>query len=234
MHLGKPEFVELSGFKVRIDREKYSPTMVQALESGHYEANERHFCTSFFKPGDRILEIGSSIGAVSMVLAGIVGVENFIGYEANPELMPDALSNFRGNGLDLKYHNGLLRNRVRGGAGGHLDFHIKKDFWISSLTYSTDTVRTVPVPVLCLEEEIEKFRANALMMDIEGAECELLEYADLTGIDKILMELHYWPSRAAANRMVRYLIYEGFSFDLPHTSGHTVSFHRGLVPKDEQ
>jgi hypothetical protein len=120
---------------------------------------------------------------------------------------------------------------VRGGTSDPVDFYINKDFWISSLTPSGNTIRSVKVPVLCLEDEIEKFGANCLMMDIEGAEAELLEYADLKSIEKIFMELHYWPSREAANRMVRYLILEGFSFDMENSWGANVAFHRGLVPK---
>jgi len=226
------EYADLSGFAVQIDLARYSPTMINALRSGSYEIGERTCSASVFKRGDRVLEIGSSIGAVSLVLASIVGPENFIGFEANPELMPDALANFRRNGYDLLYHNAILRNRVRGGAGDSVDFHINKDFWISALTPSGNTIRTVKVPVFCLEDEISKFHANCLMMDIEGAEAELLEYADLSGVEKIFMELHYWPSRAGANRMLRYLINEGFSLDLPNCAGHNISLHRGLVPRD--
>ena len=115
-----------------MDRERYSPRMVEVLRTGEYEAGERRICQEFFGAGDRVLEIGSSIGAVSLVLGRTVGVENFIGYEANPELMPDALENFRANGLALTYHTAVLRNRVRGGVGDVVDFHINKDFWISS------------------------------------------------------------------------------------------------------
>lgn len=221
------EYVELSGLKVKVDTQKYSPTMVEAFRSGHYEANERHWCVGFFQEGDRVLEVGSSVGVLSMVLARAVGVENFIGFEANPELMPDALENFRNNGMELSYHTAVLRNRVRGGAGEPVDFYINKDFWISALVPSGNSIRTVQVPLFCLEDEIEKFHANALMMDIEGAECDLLLYADLSKINKIFMELHYWPSREAADKVLRYLILEGFNLDLPHSSGHTVALRRG-------
>lgn len=221
-----PETVELSGFQIKVDSERYSPRMVEALRTGEYEAGERRICQEFFGAGDRVLEVGSSIGAVSLVLGRTVGVENFIGYEANPELMPDALENFRANGLLLTYHTAVLRNRVRGGAGGLVDFHINKDFWISSLTWVRETVRTVQVPVLCLEDEIAKFQANCLMMDIEGGEYDLLEYADLNGIQKIFMELHYWPSRERANKMLRYLINEGFTVDLDMTAGHSLALVR--------
>ncbi len=227
------EFIDLSGFKVKVDTDRYSPTMIEALRSGSYEIGERSCSGKVFCAGDRVLEVGASIGAVSMVLASIVGDENYIGFEANPELMPDALENFRNNGLSLNYHSAILRNRVRGGSGEPVSFYINRDFWISALTPSGNTVREIKVPVLCLEDEIAKFEANALMMDIEGAEADLLLYADLTGINKIFMELHYWPSRYKANQMMRYLILEGFSVDYENTWGANVALHRGFSPRGD-
>jgi FkbM family methyltransferase len=226
MVAAQAETVELSGFKIKVDSQRYSPRMVEALRTGEYEAGERRICQEFFSAGDRVLEVGSSIGAVSLVLGRTVGVENFIGFEANPELMADAQENFRANGLPLTYHTAVLRNRVRGGGDCVVDFHINKDFWISSLTRVRETIRTVQVPVFCLEEEISRFHANCLMMDIEGGEYDLLEYAELNGIEKIFMELHYWPSRDRANRMLRYLINEGFTVDLDMTAGHSLALVR--------
>ncbi|GJD68751.1 hypothetical protein MMMDOFMJ_1675 [Methylobacterium gnaphalii] len=165
-----------------------------------------------------------------MVLASIVGQDNYIGFEANPELMPDALHNFEINNMSLSYHTAILRNRAHGGEGEPVDFYINKDFWISALTPSGNTIRSTKVPVFCLEDEIDKFHANCLMMDIEGAEADLLLCADLSKIEKIFMELHYWPSREGANRMFKYLINEGFCFDAQISSGANVAFHRGLVP----
>src|SRR5689334_6616211 len=141
------EYVELSGLKVKVDTQKYSPTMIEAFRTGSYEANERHWCVGFFEEGDRVLEVGASVGVLSMVLARMVGLENYIGFEANPELMPDALENFRNNGMELSYHTAVLRNRVRGGAGEPVDFYINKDFWISALVPSGNSIRTVQVPV---------------------------------------------------------------------------------------
>jgi FkbM family methyltransferase len=224
--LANIEYADLSGFKLRIDHDRYSSTMIEALRSGVYEAGERRLVAEIFAPGDRILEVGSSVGSLSMIAASIVGSDNFIGYEANPELMPDALENFRTNNMTLHYHNAVLRNRYNGGGGGNIDFHVNKDFWISSLTPSGNSIRTISVPVLCLEDEIGKFKANCLLLDIEGAEVELLENANLNGIEKIFMEVHYWPSREGANRMLKYLINQGFNLQLEACFGANVSLHR--------
>lgn len=220
------EFVNLSGFHVRVDHERYSPTIVEALKSASYEVGERNVCTKFFRKGDRVLEVGASIGAVSMVIASIVGPENYIGFEANPEIMSDALANFEKNGMSLSYHNALLRNRLHGGAGSAVPFHISRDIWTSSLTPSSFTVRTVEVPLACFEDEVDSFHANALMLDIEGGEYDLLEYAELSNIEKIFLEVHYWPSRRRADRMLKYLINDGFSIDLDMTFGHNVALRR--------
>jgi FkbM family methyltransferase len=224
------DYVSLSGLKIGVHKDRYSPVMIEALRTGQYEANERSLAPRVFAPGDRILEVGSSIGSVSLLLASIVGQENYIGYEANPELMPDIIANAKANGMNILVHTALLRNRARGGAGDPINFYINKDFWISALEPSGNTIRTIAVPVMCLEDEIESFNANALMLDIEGGEVDLLEHADLSRIRKILMELHYWPSRDGANRMVRALFQKGFTIDFSLTHGHTVVFHKGLLP----
>ena len=118
---------------------------------------------------------------------------------------------------------------MRGGGGGLIDFHINNDFWTSSLMRCYETVRTVQVPVLCLEDEIHNFGANSLVMDIEGGECDVLEYADLKGIEKIFLELHYWPSVERANQMMRYLINEGFAVDFDTTIGRSVALTRSVI-----
>lgn len=223
-------YADLSGFKFKLDHARYSPTMIEALQSGLYECNERRIAPEVFERGDRIIEIGSSIGSVSVLLASIVGPENYIGYEANPELMPDLIENGHLNNISLLVHNAVLFNRKSGLAGKPVNFYIAKDFWISALEPSGHTIRTVQVQTLCLEDEIEKFRANAMLLDIEGGEVPLLEGADLSRIDKIVMELHYWPSHEGANRMMAYLYSIGFTVDFSKTFGHAVVLHRGYVP----
>lgn len=224
-------FVELSGIKILIN-ERYSPKILHSINTGGYENGERQVVSKLLTKGDRVIEVGAALGCVSMVAANVVGVNNIISFEANPDLIEAAQNNFALNRLEVQLRNFVLKNRVCwAGAGSIVEFHINKEFWASSLAKTPGTIKTVRVPTACFEDEIIAFGANALICDIEGGEIELLELADLSSIDKILMEIHYWAGRERVNKMIRKLILDGFTvdFDLSHRS--IVTMHRGLVPK---
>jgi FkbM family methyltransferase len=225
------EFIELSGVKIFANLDKYSETIIKYIKNGGYESGERQVIPKILERGDRVIEIGSAIGCVSMVAAKIVGQENILAFEANPALIDDAQSNYLANGFSIVSKNAILQNRVNwSGKGRSVDFFINADFWASSTARTAGTVETVSVPTLCFEEEAELFCANTLICDIEGGEIELLELADLTNFDKILLEVHYWAGRKEINRLMRKLIIDGFSINFDASFGSIVSLHRGLSP----
>ncbi len=225
------ETVQISGHQVRLRRDVYSEPIINALVKGSYESGELHVVPRLFGAGDRVVEVGCALGCVSMQAATTVGPENFLGFEANPEMIDDAKFNFAMNGLPIRVENAVLKNQVCwAGPNSFVDFHIHKDFWASSLVPIPGTVKTASVPTLCLERELRAFGANALICDIEGGEIELLSLADLTGINKILMEIHYWAGREAINKLIRKLVFDGFSINFDTSFGSIVTLHRGLTP----
>lgn len=207
----------------------YHPKIVEALRKGSYEGRERGVIPSLLKPGDKVLEVGGAIGAVTMAAADVVGPQNVISFEANSALIEDAKRNFELNALEIRMENAVLNNRVRwAGPGSTVDFHVHKEYWESSLLKTPGTIRTIQVPTKCFETEARNFGSNVLICDIEGGEIDLLELADLSGFSKILMEIHYWAAgREAINRLVRKLVFDGFSVDFEHSFRSIVIFHRG-------
>jgi hypothetical protein len=99
-----------------------------------------------------------------------------------------------------------------------MTFFIHRAFLSSRLNAPTNDhniVKTVQVPVVFLEDVIEKHRATVLISDIEGGEVDLLPYADLSGIRLVILETHYGEAGVAAtDEMVRQLIISGYSLDL--------------------
>ena len=82
--------------------------------------------------------------------------------------------------------------------------------------------KKVQAPVFCLEDEIKVHRANVLICDIEGGEVDLIMQSDLTGISKIIIEIHYgWAGQRETDEMIRKLNSDGFSIQ-PALSGHSV------------
>ncbi len=134
--------------------------------------------------------------------------------------------NFDKNGKSIDVHSTALLP-VSNIDGDSLDFHIHKNFWGSSLLKRPDTIETIQVPVAPLEDALKQHSANCLLMDIEGAEVDFLTSADLTGVEKIIMEIHYGiAGREPTDAMIRHLVNTGFSIDLMLSSGGIVAMRR--------
>ena len=219
-------------FNVFVDKDNYDARIVSAIDSGSYEQRERLLTETMVKPGDKVIEIGTAIGTVSMTAAAIVGAENVSTFDANPDIVADARENFQRNGLGgIRSHVGLLKNRRKIGPPGETaDFHVSEAFWASRLELTdihADIVKTVAVPVFCLEDEIAAHGANVLICDIEGGEVDLLTEADLSTIDRIIIETHYWAvGEAPTDALVRKLIIDGFSINLELSSFQILVFRR--------
>ncbi len=226
------DIVRLDGLIIFVDTVKYSPTLIRALTGGGYEGPERGILFDIVRPTDRVLEIGTAVGVVTMSLASIVGPANVMTYDANPAMVVDARRNFVANRMgEISAELGVMRNRGRWSPGEReTDFFISRDFWASRLDAgldSTDITRTVKVPLVCLERKIAEHRANVLVCDIEGGESDLLDGADLAPIRLIMLEIHYWAvGRRRIDDMIRFLISSGFDIDFTHTSHNIVVLDR--------
>ncbi len=214
---GRPgRVIEIGGFAVFLD-DSYDQEIAGALARGEYEGAERYLVSRLVKPGDRVIDLGTGIGLVAMTAARIAGADSVTTFEADPEIARNARDNFRRNGLDgIRGQIGVLRHRQAiTDPNATASFHVDKAFWGSRLSASPEDdhiVRSAQVPVFCLENAIEEYRATVLICDIEGAEVELLSHADLSGIRLIVVETHSsLAGEAATHEMVRLLIDGGFS-----------------------
>jgi FkbM family methyltransferase len=222
----------IGAHEVFADSDNYSPTLIRAITGGGYELRERQLIPKLLRPGDRVLEVGTAIGVVSMAAAAIVGPEAVATYDANPAIVADAKRNFKANGLGrISANVGILRNRAAWSSSEtELDFHISRDFWASRLDpgpTTEDIVQIVKVPLVPLEDAIARHRANVLICDIEGGEVDLLTGADLSSIRAILMETHYWSAgRRQIDEMVRYLVGAGFDINLDLVGDHVMVLDR--------
>ena len=195
--------IEIGGKHLLVEDGRYDAKIVNSMRQGGYEATERSIVPKLFRSGDRVVEIGTAVGLVTMVLADVVGNENVIGFEANPQLVEDARRNFAANNQSITVKNQVLQNQICwAGFGSRSEFFIHREYWASSLVKKPGTVAAISVPNACLEHEIRAFRANCLVCDIEGGEIDLLTNANLIGIDRIMIEIHYWAGRLLINKLI--------------------------------
>lgn len=149
-----------------------------------YEDTERDLIGRILKPGMRTLEIGTGIGFVSLVAARICGERNVFCYEANPELEPTIKRNFALNGLTPN-----LTMRAVTVDGAPIAF-FKSDNIISSSLYDRKRDdKQIIVESEALSDVLAKHDPAALIMDVEGAEIQLLA-VDLKNVADIIVELH--------------------------------------------
>jgi protein-L-isoaspartate O-methyltransferase len=92
--------IELDDFTVFADHDTYAPEIIAGLENGWYEGQERWLAKEILQPGDRVIEAGTAVGFVAMTAASIIGADNVLTFDANPEMVVDAQQNFHRNGLD--------------------------------------------------------------------------------------------------------------------------------------
>ena len=229
---GEGHVSNIDGFHVFVDTRNYAAPIVTSLDNGSYERRERQLTAELVRPSDRIIEAGTAIGIVSMTAALIVGAENVLTFDANPDIIEHARQNFRRNRFSqIISRIGVLKNRRKiAGVGETVNFYVDKAFWASRLDASPTTpgiVKAIQIPVYCLEDEISAHAANVLICDIEGGEIELLTEADLSGIRLIILETHCRESREAeTDAMMRKLIMEGFSLHLGYSGDYIVVLRR--------
>ena len=222
---------ELAGLFVFVDEVQYGEGICASIDEGYYEGRECGLVETYVKPGDRVLEIGTAIGVVTMSAARIVGAENISTFDANPDIVADAKQNFARNGLaGIDAQVGVLKNRRTYRPGESAKFYVAEAFWSSRLNASPSAkgiVKTVDVPVFCLEEELRRRNANVMIVDIEGGEADLMSQADLSQVRLIIMETHYWSvGIRRIDAMISGLIGAGFSIDLVASKDQVVVLRR--------
>jgi FkbM family methyltransferase len=180
---------------------------------GAYETYEAEVIDQRLEPDDVVIELGGGIGFTSALCAKRIGSENVHVYEADPSLREPIEELYRLNDVAPDLHMYSL-----GPSAGTMQFYKAEGFWRSSSVPSrTAQVRSkLPIRVEAFEDEIALYprRPSFLVMDIEGGEYEFLRTVPLTGIRKILCEVH--PGVLGAARLhdlQRHLYESGFARD---------------------
>lgn len=180
----KAKWIRIDGLKVSTDLADVSKEVRKGLYREKYEAPERHLLGRTLKSGDRVLEVGAGIGLVSMTCARICGSENVLSYEPNEKMRRVIEKNFALNGLSPK-----LRSKALTLKEGSVEFFFADNIYSSSL-YDRSLGEGTQVPCDGIGAVLEEFNPNVIVMDIEGAEVDLLPEVDLGRIEKIVVEVH--------------------------------------------
>ncbi|MGF1478314.1 MAG: FkbM family methyltransferase [Cyanophyceae cyanobacterium] len=199
--------VTIDGIRMRIDQ-RMSSFQVRKLLAGRHTRHERHLLIHRLEPDDIVMELGGGIGMLATACALKIGGERVYSYEANPTIESLTRENYALNGV-----NPHLKMCMLGRTTSTCTFYVSEHFARSSAYQIAAQEATTPyeVPVKPLNEEIRRIQPTVLIMDVQGSEGELLSFADLSGIRKLLVEMH--PNVlgiAKVNGLRRQLRQQGF------------------------
>jgi FkbM family methyltransferase len=163
--------------------------MQDVIRCGRYEQSEMKLIADFISPSDKVLEIGSAIGFVSLFCRKIVGVQKLVCVEPNPKTL---------SYLRLNYElNGLIPEIIEAAVSvddGPLQFRTSNMFWADSLYSRTDvdTADLTTVNGLSLSSIMERaqIKPDVIIIDIEGGEKNLPFEMFPINVTKVLIEIH--------------------------------------------
>lgn len=151
---------------------------------GIYEKPESILVREFLSENDRVLEIGGGIGFISVLCARICGAGNVLTYEANSAMHSPIKINYKLNGMTPQ-----LRCKAISATEREVTFYINDNIISSSLLHRNHT-HPHTVPADPLDDAIAEWQPTAIVMDIKGAETTVLPTSKLTGVKKLILELH--------------------------------------------
>ena len=221
-----PEY-ELNGVRLMVPDAMLNPRIAAKLQSGDYEGQEAHAVQQRLRAGQRVLELGSGLGYISALAAGITGAGNVITVEANPTMLPVIRGNLARNGFDeVEVIHGAVTGMEEAVAEVH--FEQKSSFWAARLAdEGSDPAAVVVVPMLRLNDLLARYRPHVVIMDIEGAEAHLFERAWPRHVKAVMMELHprQYPD-TVIKKIVDCMSESGLTYDPGPSRGRIIGFRR--------
>jgi len=161
--------------------------------SDDYENEELFLAKMSVKDGDKILELGSGLGFVSMTISKNVNC-NIVSYDVNKYLTKLNTSNSKLNNLkSIEYRFGSLVSDNSLSKKFLVSNEILKSSFDERNFVATDLNFSENVPCYSFNEICKQESPNYLIIDIEGFESEIFNdnsIIDFDSIDTILIEFH--------------------------------------------
>ena len=217
--------IRMNGVAIDIDRAGWSRRMVREIYKENYERAESIILQRTLSPGDRLLEIGGALGFIAVQASKIIGDDRVCVYEANPNILKNAAETFRRNGVNPQVRNAAVVSDRN--AASKVRFRLCEDFWASALFKDEDAGEVIEVDAVPLSQAVGDFSPTYVMMDVEGAETDILTNTDMGGVKKLCVEIH--PDKTspkAISDMVRVLLEKGFLLDFSFCARDVLFFSR--------
>ena len=196
----------------------------KAFVFGTYEREVVRTLCKVVREGSTVLHIGAHIGYFTLLLAKLAGPEGMVfAFEPFPENFQVLKENIEMNG----YPNVVVENQAVAAISGRTSLCVNDD---DQLTYTASLVHgrpTLEVEATKMDDYASRFEKpiQFVMMDVEGAESEVLEgMRNLLGCDRptLLIELHGFDELRQSHPALRTLRNISYSFRFLEVGGAQV------------
>lgn len=190
----------VDGCEIQVPKELTTRTYRGCFMTSDYEAGERSLIKKLLLPSDKVLELGSCIGAVSCVTNKLLTDKNrHVVVEGNPELISIIERN-----RDLNQCGFTILNKAVS-QEKEVTFYLNKKYIVGG-TAQRKSPHPVRVDGISLDELNEQYGPfNTIIMDIEGAEAEVIPPAIdfLKKCRLVIWETHDWACGSEATQRCR-------------------------------
>ncbi|APZ95461.1 FkbM family methyltransferase [Fuerstiella marisgermanici] len=180
------------GIVVNVADPAVLPRNKAALRFGFYESAERRFVKRYLLPDVDVVELGSSIGAMSSQIAQrLQAGARMICVEANPRTQTTLTKNLDQNAAGLQVE---LIHAAIAYDGVDVEIGLSENNLSSFRERDASDVQRVMVPAVTLSNLLRQsgMETYQLVADIEGAEAEILmkDGDALKNCSRVIIELH--------------------------------------------
>lgn len=183
----------VDGCEIEVPKELTTRTYRGCFMVDDYEAEERSLIKQYLHPDDSVLELGACIGAVSCVTNKLLKDKTrHVVLEGNPKLMPYLEKNREINHAGFKVLNKAASEEKS------VTFYLSDEFIVGGTAQrvSKNPVTVEGSSLRDLDREHGPF--TALIMDIEGGECDVIPPSGdfLAKCRLVVWETHDWACGA--------------------------------------
>lgn len=179
------EFEVVKSYKIKLSSSVITDQIAKELFMDVYEKEERFAVQKTVQEHDRVLEIGAGMGVVTLQLLKRVKSEQVVALEANPRVFAILEKNMKDNGLSPKLINKAVVNNSDGRA-----FQFGDSFTSGSIHQRPGIENAVSISVMEINQLLNSDTFTTVVMDVEGAEIELVPSILGSSVDTLILELH--------------------------------------------
>lgn len=214
----RPQIILHHGIRLPLT-DAVSEEMRATLYAGAYEEREHEVLRALLVPADRVLELGSGLGFITVLCALRCGSERVTSVEANPQLLSTLRTTFLCNGVSP----GLVPGIVSAG-GEPQTLFVNRSFWFSTHDRGGEPTQ---VPGVAFEALLAQYQPSVLVIDIEGGETALTSCVIAPSVRAIVIELHAAVTGVEGAEQVRsWIAQQGFQITRDWGSRSVVVFER--------